>query len=609
VVEHRIREFSASTVRLCILGAVVTAILVRAPGLNREITHDEAYSWLGFASISYAHIFTDYKLPNNHILHSAAMRLASQLLDGHQEWVLRAPAFIAGVAAVPVSAGLATAALGSPIAGVIAAWWVALHPAHVNYSQTARGYSMLALFAALSCWAGLQAVGGGHPILWGAAASAAFLSAWTLPSGAFLLAGLGGWSVFEIWRRRRTLSWPALLAVASGFIALGAAYLPVWEQLQGAAARWGIKVWTAPANSLDALLVGGNLLAGGNSIFAGLALLGCLRLLRRREGLALLVASLILVPIAAALLTGVAGQPRSYFYLLPVSIVCASAWIQEPRTRIRQIGGILFALGIGSLAWEQWNRSSAQHGYANLSTAFEARPPSEVLMAPFFLDVPLEFYTRKEEGTRLRRVLADGNLDAVLFTVGDVDSRASFASYNLFYDERLYEIALPEVAFTEVYRGTAVRLLGLQEGRRLYPTGETSWNLVKGDGGLRLIDPVFGTEPGTGVVSNTDFTAFESVGFAVPVDGLVAVNYARRGAHMTATLCAQVGDVWEPQVAYSGQTIALTAIDEENATWVLENRIILTQPDQRYAVCLTGMGPGERYVADLLYTYFPLSSQ
>lgn len=78
---------------------------------------------------------------------------------------------------------------------------------------------------------------------------------------------------------------------------------------------------------------------------------------------------------------------------------------------------------------------------------------------------------------------------------------------------------------------------------------------------------------------------------------------------MTATLCAQVGDVWEPQVAYSGQTIALTAIDEENATWVLENRIILTQPDQRYAVCLTGMGPGERYVADLLYTYFPLSSQ
>jgi hypothetical protein len=41
-------------------------------------------------------------------------------------------------------------------------------------------------------------------------------------------------------------------------------------------------------------------------------------------------------------------------------------------------------------------------------------------------------------------------------------------------------------------------------------------------------------------------------------------------------------------------------------TWSLESRLVPVRPDQRYAVCITGKGSGERYVADLLYTYFPL---
>jgi 4-amino-4-deoxy-L-arabinose transferase-like glycosyltransferase len=101
--------------------ALLATIAVRAPDLDREITHDEAYSWLGFASLSYEQIFTTYHLPNNHILHSDLMRLSSQVFGGTQEWMLRAPAFVAGVAAVPVMAGLAASALGSPATGVVAA--------------------------------------------------------------------------------------------------------------------------------------------------------------------------------------------------------------------------------------------------------------------------------------------------------------------------------------------------------------------------------------------------------------------------------------------------------------------------------------------------------
>ncbi len=48
------------------------------------------------------------------------------------------------------------------------------------------------------------------------------------------------------------------------------------------------------------------------------------------------------------------------------------------------------------------------------------------------------------------------------------------------------------------------------------------------------------------------------------------------------------------------------AADSTDLIWSLETRMVLAQPDQRYAACITGEGAGERYVADLIYTYFPL---
>ena len=43
-------QMSHPAARAWILGAIMVAIVVRAPGLDREITHDEAYSWLKYAS-------------------------------------------------------------------------------------------------------------------------------------------------------------------------------------------------------------------------------------------------------------------------------------------------------------------------------------------------------------------------------------------------------------------------------------------------------------------------------------------------------------------------------------------------------------------------------
>lgn len=66
--------------------------------------------------------------------------------DHASEWLMRLPAAIAGVAAVPLMLRLG-AELDSPRAGRWAALLLALNPFHLWYSQEARGYAFLILFA------------------------------------------------------------------------------------------------------------------------------------------------------------------------------------------------------------------------------------------------------------------------------------------------------------------------------------------------------------------------------------------------------------------------------------------------------------------------------
>ena len=87
---------------------------------------------------------TDYSKPNNHILHSILVFFSTRIF-GKGAWVVRLPAFLAGVLLVPASYWLASrlydrwTALGT-------AFLVAWFPPLVAYSNDAHGYTMVALF-------------------------------------------------------------------------------------------------------------------------------------------------------------------------------------------------------------------------------------------------------------------------------------------------------------------------------------------------------------------------------------------------------------------------------------------------------------------------------
>ncbi len=93
-----------------------------------------------------------YWRPNNHVLYSMAARLSHEALPKSDsrtasyfnEVSLRMPAYLAGLAALPMLAALALR-MGWPHAGMVSVILLALHPWHVRFGTEARGYAFLLL--------------------------------------------------------------------------------------------------------------------------------------------------------------------------------------------------------------------------------------------------------------------------------------------------------------------------------------------------------------------------------------------------------------------------------------------------------------------------------
>ena len=104
---------------------------------------------------------------NNHILYSVLSRTSLAVYnsihgngpDRISEWAVRFPALVAGLGGIVV-AGLLLRRFGHPVAGLIAACFLAIHPQHIIYSSEARGYSLMMLLLLLTFWMGFAALEG-----------------------------------------------------------------------------------------------------------------------------------------------------------------------------------------------------------------------------------------------------------------------------------------------------------------------------------------------------------------------------------------------------------------------------------------------------------------
>jgi hypothetical protein len=122
-----------------LLGAIAFAI--RLAHLRQTMRHDEAYTYLHYATAPLATALSDYTYPNNHLFHTLLVWMSTHLF-GNSEVAIRLPAFVFGMLVVPATYRLALRFAdrgASLIAMALAAVW----PALVLYSTNARGYSLV----------------------------------------------------------------------------------------------------------------------------------------------------------------------------------------------------------------------------------------------------------------------------------------------------------------------------------------------------------------------------------------------------------------------------------------------------------------------------------
>ncbi len=122
---------------------IAIAVAVRLYFINVPIRYDEAHTFMYYASRPLYVALSNYSSVNNHLFHTLLVHVAYSLL-GNEEWVLRLPAFLAGVLLVPATY-LAARLLYDRNTGVVAAALVASSSALVDFSTNARGYTMICL--------------------------------------------------------------------------------------------------------------------------------------------------------------------------------------------------------------------------------------------------------------------------------------------------------------------------------------------------------------------------------------------------------------------------------------------------------------------------------
>lgn len=141
---------------------------------------------LEFKEARWRDSFWYYYIPNNHVAHTILSRLSlgawrvvarpdTRVVSEH---AVRLPAYLAGLASI-ASIGVLLWRLGHPVAGVIAAWLLALHPWHIRYGSEARGYSMMLFLLSASLTLLVRALHRGSWGRWAAYGAAQFLLLWT----------------------------------------------------------------------------------------------------------------------------------------------------------------------------------------------------------------------------------------------------------------------------------------------------------------------------------------------------------------------------------------------------------------------------------------------
>ena len=194
--EPSLRRELAVLAAILLLGAAARLAWITSP-----IRLDEAISFMNFSRLGVVYSATHYHT-NSHTLNSLLMVLSTSLF-GESEAVLRLPAFICGLAIIPLTFWVVRRVAGAP-AALLSAALVAAAPGMVEFGFLARGYSIQVMLVLLLLLAVRRlALRGGAWAALGTAVLPAVLM-YTMLSSLYPVAMLATWGIWRAWRERGT---------------------------------------------------------------------------------------------------------------------------------------------------------------------------------------------------------------------------------------------------------------------------------------------------------------------------------------------------------------------------------------------------------------------
>ena len=316
------------------VGLALLALAVRIPGLNGGLWNDEISSLLFSYRTPFPAMLTEYPGDNKHPLYSHLAHLAI-VTFGEANWTIRLPALLFGVATVPMLYVFGRQVVREREA-VLSAALLALSYHHVWFSQSARGYIVLAFAMVVTTHLLLKVLRNGSTSAAVLYALAIALGVYTHLTFVFAVFAQFGVALLALALPARSRSRPdwrtTLLPFAAGGILTLALYAPMLQQIreyfrvpsemaQSSDATWAIGEAIRVLRSGLGDQFGVGLLVLG--VCAAIGLAGVVSLLKRDRDVALLLTLPAVTVTLGALATSGALYPRFYFLLAGFLVLIA----------------------------------------------------------------------------------------------------------------------------------------------------------------------------------------------------------------------------------------------------------------------------------------------
>jgi hypothetical protein len=223
---HQFRKGTQSALEIGMVFSVfIIGIFLRVWHLGRAVRYDEAWTYVEFASRPLVVSLSNYRTPNNHLLHTLLVHFSTQLF-ANTTFGLRFPAFVAGCLVIPASWFVARTLYGQ-LAGILTAGCVAALPAFIEFSVNARGYSLQWLSVLAVMWFGVVLQENRSlRIGWLGLVLATVAGIYSIPTTLIAVAGVFGWMLAspladgEASKLKSVLRNIALAGIAIGLLSL-----------------------------------------------------------------------------------------------------------------------------------------------------------------------------------------------------------------------------------------------------------------------------------------------------------------------------------------------------------------------------------------------------